>query len=110
MFDFVLTALEEEGKGLRAYQIIVARATRMIESDPDRAAPLLLIAQMAEDFVDAHERMPLTTATVQAMNTETQDMVARLNAAWGGDDAAAKLAALTDTARAIAEMRRDRNG
>lgn len=105
MFNFVLTALEQEGRGLRAYQTVASRALSILQNDPDRAAPLFLIAQAAEDFVEAHERMPMTTATVDAMCAQMEGIVIDLNEAWSGDDPALKLDALTRTAKRITEIR-----
>ncbi|WP_460272862.1 hypothetical protein [Celeribacter sp. ULVN23_4] len=60
MFTFLLDLITEKGKGIHAYVAASKAAFERALTEPDHAAAFYFLATSAENFVDRHERQPLS--------------------------------------------------
>lgn len=102
MFDSLVKELNEHGGGVRAYDMCARAARGRIESDPENAVALLLIAHAAQRFVEAYDDQPLTLEEAGESFKEFSKMVAALDSAHSGGNAEDKIAALNQVAVKLA--------
>lgn len=102
MFDAILKDLNENGGGVRAYDICARDARTRIGDEPANAAALLLIAFAAQRFVEAYDDQPLTVEVAGKEFDEFSAIVNELDKAYTAGTAEAKLGALNTVAARLA--------
>ncbi|SFJ12188.1 hypothetical protein [Celeribacter neptunius] len=84
MFTFLLDLITEKGRGIHAYSAAAKAAFERALTEPEHAAAFYFLATSAENFVDLHERQPLSSealernfnafqADIQALEKVAQD-------------------------------------
>lgn len=92
MFTFLIDLITEKGRGIHAYAAVSKAAFEHVLLEPDHAAAFYFLATSAENFVDQHERQPLSSeeleqnykvfqAEIQAFEDAAQDTPANRLAA-----------------------------
>ncbi|MCA0044801.1 hypothetical protein [Celeribacter litoreus] len=66
MFTFLLDLTTEKGRGIHAYTAVARAAFERAVAEPDHAAAFYFLATSAENFVDLHERLPLSSEELEA--------------------------------------------
>ncbi|AJE48658.1 hypothetical protein [Celeribacter indicus] len=61
MFTFLLDLATEKGRSIHAYAAAAKAAYAQALKEPDHAAAFYYLATSAENFVDRHERQPLSS-------------------------------------------------
>lgn len=106
MFSSLIKGLDEQGGGVRAYDLCARAARARVAAEPQNAAALLLIAFTAQRFVDTYDDQPVTGEIAAAELAQFRDFVALLERGEADGSAAARLAALnTAAARYLAGNR-----
>lgn len=98
MFTPLIETLAEKGRGIHAYGTVARLAFDKASAHPEAAVAFFLLGKIAEDFVDLHERMPLTTRGLDAFYDRYSAAVQSLQTAQDTGDAQAQLAALNAVA------------
>ncbi|MFC3722445.1 hypothetical protein [Neoaquamicrobium sediminum] len=101
MFDTLVTGLNEQGGGVRAYEACARAARARIADEPENAAALFLISFAAQRFVEAYDDQPLTVDAAGEELEQFTAFVSTLDAAWANGSAEAKLEALNTVATRI---------
>ncbi|MBU2890698.1 hypothetical protein [Celeribacter halophilus] len=65
MFTFLLDLVNEKGRGIHAYSAAAKAAYAKALSEPDHAAAFYFLATSAENFVDLHDRQPLSSEELE---------------------------------------------
>lgn len=95
--------IEDNGKGARAY-VECSRVARMnIVESPDMAAAYFLLSVACDRFVDAYDDQPLLSQTAEDEFLHFKNYVDQFEAAEKENSEAAKLKALNEIARQVAE-------
>ncbi len=102
MFDTLLKNLDEQGRGVRAYDACARAARNNTINHPDKAAAFLLIAIAAQRFVDAYDDQPLTVEKAGEEFDQIGSLIALLGDAYATDSAEKKIAALNTVAAQLA--------
>jgi hypothetical protein len=98
MFGYFMNALEEKGHGINGCRQSVALACQAAVNHPDAAAAHYLLSTLAEDFIDRHERMPVSAADLQTTFVKFSKAVAVLEAAFATEEPKAIWTALNTVA------------
>lgn len=98
LFDDILATLRDNGKSGMAYQKTIARADAAMAEDPARAVGYRLLCALAERFLDATGRLPVTTQQTERAYGDFAEATQSLQAAFGGGDPGEILAVLNETA------------
>lgn len=104
-FSDLVDLLDSKGRGLHGYDAVAREALDRARKDVSRATAWYVLAQLAEDFVDRFERMPLSRGAVQGTFGRFARHAAAFDAATGST--AEMLAALDAAARDAARARQD---
>lgn len=81
MFTFLLDLITEKGRGIHAYGAAAEQAYARALSAPEHAAAFYYLATSAENFVDLHERQPLSSEDLAAHFEAFQGDIQALEAA-----------------------------
>jgi hypothetical protein len=65
MFTFLLDLVTEKGRGIHAYSAAAKAAFERALAEPENAAAFYILATSAENFVDLHERQPLSSKALE---------------------------------------------
>lgn len=98
MFNDLLTIVEENGKGIFAFQKCAEAARVRAADSAEQAAAWVLLAAITEEFVERYERMPITSDLTEQLNGLLAAEIERLDKAYSGADPAQQLAAINQTA------------
>jgi hypothetical protein len=83
MFNFLLDLITEKGRGIHAYSAVAKAAFERTLSEPEHAAAFYFLASSAENFVEMHERQPLSSKALEqnfeAFRADIQALEASLN-------------------------------
>ena len=101
MFADLISVLEENGKGIHALRKCAEEAYKRARDDADRSAAWILMASLAEDFIDANERMAVSTAHIQGQFELMSDHADLLDRVYASTDANKQLAALNTLATSL---------
>ncbi|WP_112323416.1 hypothetical protein [Oceanibium sediminis] len=101
MFADLITILEEKGRGLNAFQKCAETARTRAAEGTEQAAAWALMSVIASEFVDANERMAISTSQINWQIEQYVDQAKKLDEAFASGDAAQKLAATNAVARAL---------
>lgn len=102
MFMSLIEELTEKGRGMHAYAATAKTAFAQASAHPDQAAAFYLLGKIAEEFVDLHERMPLSTEELNQFFGRYAAAAQALQDADDKQDAAGMLAALNAVAGQMA--------
>ena len=102
MFEPLLEQVTTGGSNVRTYSVCVRQARARMDSEPDNAAALFLIAYAAQRFVDSYHDQPLTVEAASDELKQFSAMVKLLSDAFSGKSADARNAALNQAALQIA--------
>ncbi|MEZ5812791.1 MAG: hypothetical protein R3D45_15375 [Rhizobiaceae bacterium] len=106
MFDSLVKAISDAGGGVRAYDACARAARARIAKEPDNSAALLLISYAAQRFVESYDDQPLTVEEAAEEFNHITGMVTLLGNAFAGGSAEAKLDAMNEAARRLADTHR----
>lgn len=101
----LVDTIEDNGKGVRAYNECSRQARLNILAEPDLAAAYLLLAIAAERFVDTYDDQPLHSQKAEDEYLHYQRYVTQFEQAEKEDTDLARLRAINVVARKIAEHR-----
>ena len=102
MFIDLIETLQARGRGVAAYDFAAREALERARTDSGRAAAWYVLAQLAEDFVDRFDRMPLPKGAMEGAFDRFARHATAFDAAETPD---AMLAALGAAARDAARAR-----
>lgn len=94
MFDQLLECLNEQGAGVRAYDACARMARARVSEEPDNAAAYLLLAYVAQRFVESYDDQPLSVEAASEEFQQFTDLVKMLDKAEADASADARIAAL----------------
>ena len=100
MFATLIDTLRDKGRGVHAYRSVADAALARARTEPATAAAWQLLAALAEDFLERYERMPLSSAELEAAFTRFAGHAEAFDAAAATP--AAMLAALNAAAQDVA--------
>lgn len=94
MFLSILDELTQKGRGIHAYGAAAKLAFAQAQAQPAAAAGFYVLGKIAEEFVDLHERMPLSTEALAQFFAHYEGVARTLETAHATGDAGKMLAAL----------------
>ncbi|MDD3312123.1 hypothetical protein [Pseudodesulfovibrio sp.] len=106
MFDSLTEVLDAEGYGIHGFQKCAAMALEQGVKDAGNAAPYLLLAAAAEQFVNLYEGQPLPTQVAEEEYRRFGGYVAELGEAFASGDEDRRVTAMNDVAAGIIESKR----
>ncbi len=65
MFSSLTDILRDNGRGVNGYRAAALKASERMQTDDENAAAWSLLAQIAEDFLDRCERMPVSSVELE---------------------------------------------
>ncbi|MBU2867580.1 hypothetical protein [Pacificibacter marinus] len=105
MFTFLLDLLTEKGRGIHAYAAVAKVAFERAVSEPEHAAAFYVLATSAENFVDLHERQPLSSKALEQSFDAFRADVEAFEAASTGN-AEQRLSVLTEVVKSNVQRTR----
>jgi len=84
----------QKGRGIHAYGAAAKLAFAQAAERPEHAAGFYVLGKIAEEFVDLHERMPMSTEALTRFFAHYESVAQTLETALEAGDAATMLAAL----------------
>lgn len=105
MFTFLLDLTQEKGRGIHAYSAVAKAAFERAVTEPDHTAAFYFLATSAENFVDLHERQPLSSEELERNFDMFQADVEALEGA-AEESAEKRLAVLNEIVKARIEQTR----
>lgn len=106
MFDSLTEVLDTEGCGIHGFQKCAALALERGAQDAASAAPCLLLAVAAEQFVNLYEGQPLPTEVAEEEYRRFSGYAAELAEAFASGEEDRRVAALDTVAAGIIESKR----
>ncbi|EGB15995.1 hypothetical protein DND132_2792 [Pseudodesulfovibrio mercurii] len=106
MFDSLTEVLDTEGCGIHGFQKCAALALEQGAEDAVNAAPCLLLAAAAEQFVNLYEGQPLPTEVAEEEYRRFSAYVAELGEAFASGEENKRVAAMNGIAAGIIESKR----
>ncbi len=106
MFDFLTETLDAEGFGILGFQKCAALALEQGAKNTDNAAPYLLLAAAAEQFVNLYEGQPLPTQVAEQEYKRFNGYVADLGEAFASGNENKQVAATNKVAASIIDSKR----
>lgn len=101
MFTDLIKLIEDNGKGIHALRKCAEEAYRRSAADVERSAAWVLMAALAEGFIEANERMAVSTVHIQQQFDLMSANAKTLERAFAESDAANQLAALNTVASSL---------
>ncbi|MFK5978235.1 MAG: hypothetical protein QM488_05050 [Rhizobiaceae bacterium] len=99
----LVNIIEDNGKGVRSYAECSRVARKNIAETPDMAIAYFLLSVACDRFVDAYDDQPLLSQKAEDEFLHFKSYVDRFEAAENENSETAKLKALNDIARQVAE-------
>ena len=103
MFTFMLDVLREHGKGVHGYRNCVNEGLVAATRTPEQASPFFILATAAADFIESHERVPLSLTEAESAFVRYSGYVEQLEAAYEEGTATAMLSAMNAVAGSLSK-------